>query len=171
MTDFSTDGVTTKVIVKNNGIAPIYYDAYPTVNGVSSTESLKGLIAGESKTFSIATVATGEDLTIECSRTVNGQEIQFDADIESSVVAIKASLEQVGISVFPNPNATNSLSVRNLTENNISVSILSLTGTLVLSESVSEGVSEIDISELIKGVYVVRFGNSSLHVSTSFVKN
>ncbi|GAA3518889.1 DUF4832 domain-containing protein [Aquimarina addita] len=83
VTSFKSNGATTKVTIMNIGLAPIYYDAFPSVNGVRSTTSLKGLLAGQSKTFTINAGATDEQFAIECDRLVGGQIIQFDADLGS----------------------------------------------------------------------------------------
>jgi hypothetical protein len=70
-----------QVTIENVGIAPIYYDAFPTVNGKRSDESLKGLLPGESRDFEIAAGGSEPNLTIECDRLVPGQRIEFDADL------------------------------------------------------------------------------------------
>jgi hypothetical protein len=67
--------------VKNRGIAPIYYDAYVTINGVRATQSLKGLLPSASITLTINAGGLSPVLTIESDRLVNGQEIQFSADL------------------------------------------------------------------------------------------
>lgn len=69
------------VTIRNDGVAPIYYDAYPTVNGVRGSDSLRGLLPGTSVTASIAAGGSDPVLTIECDRLVPGQEIQFEADL------------------------------------------------------------------------------------------
>nr|MCU0709910.1 hypothetical protein [Pirellula sp.] len=61
---------------------PIYYDAFPTVNGVRSEQSLKGLLPGERKLFEIEAGGESPTLSIECDRLVPGQKIEFDADLK-----------------------------------------------------------------------------------------
>jgi hypothetical protein len=70
-----------EVTIENVGIAPIYFDAYPTLNGVRSPGSLKGLLPGESKRFEIRVGGDDPKLTIECDRLVPGQRIGFDAEL------------------------------------------------------------------------------------------
>lgn len=70
-----------RVVVRNNGIAPIYYDAFPTVNGVRAKDSLKGLLPGEDREFEIAAGGESPELTIECDRLLKNQSIGFDADL------------------------------------------------------------------------------------------
>ena len=81
VTRFETNGTSTRVQVKNEGIAPLYFDAFPAVNGVRSNTTLKGLIPGEEKEFSIASGGSSPVLTIECDRLVKNQRIEFDADL------------------------------------------------------------------------------------------
>jgi hypothetical protein len=69
------------VTVENTGIAPIYYHAYVTINGVRSSQSLLGLIPGDQREFSINSGGETPLLTIECDRLVPGQTIQFDASL------------------------------------------------------------------------------------------
>ena len=70
------------VTVANTGVAPIYYDAFVTVNGVRASVSLKYLQPGQTKQFTIASGGATPKLTIECDRLVLGQHITFDADIK-----------------------------------------------------------------------------------------
>ena len=77
----STDGETTRAEVTNTGVAPIYRDAYLTVGGVRSTESLKGLLPGDTRQIIIEKATDGSDVTIESDFILPGQTIQFDADL------------------------------------------------------------------------------------------
>lgn len=79
--DFKASDTTSLVTIKNTGVAPIYYDAYPSVNGVRATESLKGLLPNKTMTFTILSGGTNLELVIESDRLVKGQVIQFDADL------------------------------------------------------------------------------------------
>jgi hypothetical protein len=69
------------VVMSNTGIAPIYHDAFPAVNGTRSWASLKGLLPSQSRTFEIAAGGDAPALSIECDRLVPGQVIEFDADL------------------------------------------------------------------------------------------
>lgn len=79
---FEASAKSSRVIVANTGIAPIYYDTYPTVNGVRSGLSLKGLLPNERAFFEIAAGGLSPQLTIDCSRLVQGQKISYEADLE-----------------------------------------------------------------------------------------
>lgn len=81
ITDFQTNGTQSRITLTNAGVAPIYYDAYPAVNGVRSTTSLLGLAPGESRTCLVPTDGTSGTVTIECDRLVPGQTIQYLAEL------------------------------------------------------------------------------------------
>lgn len=81
VTEFAADAKQSRVTVTNTGVAPIYYDAYVTVNGVRARESLKYLQPGETRHFTSKSGGAGPNLTIECDRLVPGQRIEFDADL------------------------------------------------------------------------------------------
>jgi len=68
-----------RVTIANIGVAPIYYDAYPAVNGVLADESLAGLLPGERRDFTIASGGTAPALTIESDRLIPGQRIGFES--------------------------------------------------------------------------------------------
>ena len=84
VTKLESDTEKVRISIRNEGIAPIYYDAYPSVNGQRSTNSLKGLLANSSRDF---VINLGEhnpldiELEIESDRLVTGQVIQFNADL------------------------------------------------------------------------------------------
>lgn len=78
------------VEVRNDGVAPMYYDAFVTVNAVRSEESLRFLAPGASITCHVASGGQSPALTIESDRLVPGQTIQYDADLAGSAVRARA---------------------------------------------------------------------------------
>lgn len=84
ITNLESNGEIVRISIRNEGIAPIYYDAYPSINGQRSTASLKGLLPNNTRNIEIN---IGEhnpldiELEIECDRLVTGQIIQFNADL------------------------------------------------------------------------------------------
>jgi len=82
ITSFQASSSESKVTVKNTGVAPIYYDAFVTVNNVAATSSLKGLLPGASAEFTIAAGGSNPVLSIEAERLVDGQQIEFEADLQ-----------------------------------------------------------------------------------------
>jgi hypothetical protein len=82
VTKFEASETRSRVTIRNTGIAPIYYDAYVTINGVVSKTSLKGLLPEEQRTFEIAAGGQNPQLAIECRRLVPGQKISFVANLK-----------------------------------------------------------------------------------------
>ncbi|MCQ2341236.1 MAG: DUF4832 domain-containing protein [Paludibacteraceae bacterium] len=81
LTECSVRGNQTAVTFTNEGIAPIYKDAYPTIGTTRSATSLKGLLPGQSRTCMIDAVLTrADDLTITSDYILPSQQIQFNAD-------------------------------------------------------------------------------------------
>ena len=81
VTRFESSATRAVVTIRNTGIAPIYHDASPAVNGVRAEESLRGLLPGQERTFEIAAGGTAPSLSIESDRLVPGQRIEFEADL------------------------------------------------------------------------------------------
>ena len=50
-------------VVANEGVAPLYHDAFPSVDGVRAPESLKGLEPGEERSFAIPVSVAPEEAT------------------------------------------------------------------------------------------------------------
>lgn len=63
----------------NDGIAPLYVDAWVAIDGVRSGTTLKGIAPGETRSAEVATGAGG--LTIACDRLLPGQQIGFEAHL------------------------------------------------------------------------------------------
>jgi len=76
-----TNGVNSRFTVTNTGIAPIYRDAYVTVDGVRAEESLCGLLPGEERTCTVRkAVATAENVRITSDAILPSQQIEFEAE-------------------------------------------------------------------------------------------
>ncbi|MBP5189223.1 MAG: hypothetical protein J6Z50_08835 [Fibrobacterales bacterium] len=80
VTAFETDGTQVRATVTNEGVAPIYRDAYVAVDGIRASKSLKGLLPGESQTVKIPASGNSPTLTIESDHLV-GRAIQYLADL------------------------------------------------------------------------------------------
>jgi hypothetical protein len=80
--EFKTSGNESIVRVTNTGIAPIYRDAYVSVDGVRAGETLKYLQPGQTRLFFIPYGFTKGELRIESDHLVSGQRIEFEADLE-----------------------------------------------------------------------------------------
>ena len=80
----ATDGKSTLLLVSNEGIAPIYRDAYFAIGNVRSETSLKGLLPNKEVWIEIAAKphSDGEDIKIVSDYILPQQEIQFEVKIE-----------------------------------------------------------------------------------------
>lgn len=76
--NLETNGTIVRGEIENVGVAPIYYDAYPSWYGKASDTSLKGLLPGRRVKFEIASAEKSGEFSIECSRLVPGQVIGYE---------------------------------------------------------------------------------------------
>ena len=81
VTSYAFNGRQARATVKNEGVAPIYRDAYVAVGGLRSGTSLKGLLPGDSLTVTVNATANDLELTIESDHLV-GRPIQYLADLD-----------------------------------------------------------------------------------------
>ena len=81
VTHFTSAAAQSEVTIENIGIAPLYHDAVPAVNGQRAAGTLKGLLPGQAKRFKIQAGGSRPTLTIESDRLVPGQRISFAADL------------------------------------------------------------------------------------------
>ncbi|MCM2373175.1 DUF4832 domain-containing protein [Aporhodopirellula aestuarii] len=70
--------------VTNDGVAPLYRDAYFSIAGSRSTQTLKELLPGESISIELMDPdrVAENALTVECDHILPGQKIQFAADLD-----------------------------------------------------------------------------------------
>lgn len=73
-----TNGTDSRIKVTNTGIAPIYRDAYITVNGVRAEQSLCGLLPGEERMCAVKAVASPTNVCITSDFILPSQQIEFD---------------------------------------------------------------------------------------------
>ena len=78
ITSCTTNGVESHVTVENTGIAPLYRDAYVTVDGTRAKKSLRGLLPGESKRYDVQAVAADGNVKITSDNILPTQEIQYE---------------------------------------------------------------------------------------------
>ena len=100
ITGYAVNGISAAVRVKNIGIAPLYHNAYATVNGVRSDKSLKGLLPGEEATFTIAGLTIGDsetpELTITGDKLLKDATIPYKANLSASAEVIAGLLDENG---------------------------------------------------------------------------
>lgn len=82
-----TNGESTRLVVTNEGIAPLYRDAFFAIGDKRADVSLKGLLPGEEKVMVIAApLSNSEDLKIVSNHILSTQEIEFIGTTEESSV-------------------------------------------------------------------------------------
>ena len=89
-----TNGETTRLLVTNEGIAPLYRDAYFAIGDVRSEQTLKRLLPGQTLEVTINAVpeTDGSDIKVVSDCILPGQEIEFNADLEGAT-AVKVPLQ------------------------------------------------------------------------------
>jgi hypothetical protein len=78
---FESDGKLSRLTMANEGVAPLYHDAFVAVEGVRAQESLKGLAPGSEHVFQVTASGLTGKVTIESDRLVKSQVIEFNADL------------------------------------------------------------------------------------------
>ncbi len=78
LTRLETDGRVTRGTITNTGIAPLYFDAWPSVGDIRSITLFKCLLPGEKLEFSIPAGAATAEFGLTGSRLVPGQRIEFE---------------------------------------------------------------------------------------------
>lgn len=108
----ATDGNKTLLLVRNEGIAPIYRDAFFAIGDVRSETSLMGLLPNEELWVEIATVPRpdGEDIKIVSDYILPQQEIEFDAyllngDVNGDNIVNAADIVEVINYITDKPSA------------------------------------------------------------------
>ena len=100
ITGYAVNKVSAAVRVKNIGIAPLYHNAYVTVNGVRSEKSLKGLLPGEEATFTVAGLTIGDkespEVTITSDKLLKDATIPYKASLSANAEVIAGLLDENG---------------------------------------------------------------------------
>ena len=81
--DFRSGHDTSVVCVAKIGVAPIYRDAFISVNGVRSVESLITLMPGKCACYEIEGGGEHPTLEFQCDHLVAGQKIEFEANLKA----------------------------------------------------------------------------------------
>jgi len=82
-----TDGSVTRLLVTNEGIAPLYRDAWFSIGAIRSTTTLRGLLPNEERWIEIdaTPLVDGSDLRIVSDCILPQQEIEFIAQIDTGI--------------------------------------------------------------------------------------
>lgn len=92
VTGCKTDGAETRLTVTNTGVAPIYRDAYFAIGTVRSSQSLRGLLPGNTLEITIPSTVkasadgkTTEIPTIVSDYILDTQQIEYECNITSGI--------------------------------------------------------------------------------------
>ena len=92
VSDCRTNGTETRFTVSNQGIAPIYRDAYFTIGNIQSEVSLRGLLPGKGIEIVIPVGLTkAEDLQIVSPYILPSQKIDFETGVFTNVENVVGS--------------------------------------------------------------------------------
>jgi len=145
------------VIIKNIGIAPIYYNSYPTINFVRSKESLLGLAPGKTRVFYFSSGGDKPTFTIECDHILATQKIGFYGTGYNTTDKIL----ELKYNVYPTVlKKGDNLFVDLIDEKNGKISIFNLEGITILKSDLNNVVNQINTSTFKKGFYFVKVENS-----------
>lgn len=156
------------VVVTNSGVAPFYYDAFITINGVRSTQTLKLLNPGEILECSVAAGGENPILTIESDRLVPGQTIGYLGT--ENHVAVKEEINKVtAFKVFP--TVVSNGQVINLKREVVGnksamVEVISLNGSLVQKIDTVWNELSISTSKFTQGIYFIRISGQEFRTQT-----
>ncbi len=143
----------TIMLIQNIGVAPIYYDAWPTINGVKAKQSLKNLAAGGQREFNIASGGNNPVVTIECNRLVPGQKIEFYGTSYNNI-----KNQKTGLLIYPTVvNSNSAINIVN-TQNNykiLTAKVFNMRGQLVCSHNLNNSKWLIN-NNLLPGTYIVQ---------------
>jgi hypothetical protein len=99
VSDCRTNGTETRFTVSNQGIAPIYRDAYFTIGDTQSDVSLRGLLPGKGIEIVIPVgLTTADDLQIVSPYILPTQQIEFETGVFTNVENIithKSGIKQL----------------------------------------------------------------------------
>ena len=155
-------------VVKNVGIAPFYYDAYISVDGVRSPISLKLLAPGEEIECPVGKGGTDPQLEIESDRLVEGQSIGF-MGTENFLSVDENDFQKKHFQIMPTVVKSESyITVLNIESEPFPfvAEIFDINGNLLLKEKLEGKTNILNTSSLKSGMYLInvidKAGNSEL---------
>jgi len=167
ITSFLSKQDSSIVTVKNVGVAPLYYDAYVSVDGIRSTVSLKHLLPGDSIICPVSAGGSQPVLTIESDRLVEGQVIEYLGT--ENHLGIADAKGKTGFLLYPNP-VTKDKPLNLLTSNSKlkSYKIMNLTGQIVDAGRFYQQTT-INLNSLKPGLYVIAVSFGKTYFSRKVV--
>jgi len=87
----------------------------------------------------------------------------------TEIEKVNQSIENC-LQIYPNP-ATDKISLKFQKNQEYNIAIYNVLGEIVIEDKLNEISNEIDVSALLKGIYIVRISNSNFEMSKKFVKD
>ena len=165
---FKTKTDSSVVVVKNGGVAPIYYDAFVSVNGVRSPQSLKLLAPGESLECAIAAGGDNPLLTIESDRLVPGQTIGY-LGTENFTSVNSNKISQKYFKIFPTVLQQGDpvyIQSQNRGTEIDQIEVFSLNGNRALEVKPAGNKISINTNSFSKGIYFIRISGKGIPYQT-----
>ena len=156
------------VVVKNVGVAPIYYDAFVSVNGVRSPKSLKLMAPGESLECALAAGGDKPLLSIESDRLVPGQSIGY-LGTENFSATDEQPAQRDAFKVFPSVlRQGENINIQKQTPgpDPAKLELFSLNGKLVYQVDSLQNTLSISTGSFRTGIYFVRISGKGFSTQT-----
>lgn len=161
VTRYQVSNTLAKVAIKNIGIAPLYHDAYVTVKGIRSAQSLKGLLPDQTQEY-IVNVAVDNnenpEPVIASDKILSGKTIPYQADPDISTGIDKPIGRE-------NSNIKQKNNTLTFSGENYIVYIYSSFGRRIVS---TRG-NRLNISSYPRGCYIVQYVDSNGKTETKKV--
>ena len=168
---FKTKPDSSVVVVKNCGVAPIYYDAFVSVNGVRSPNTLKLLAPGEALECSVSAGGDNPLLTIESDRLVPGQTIGYLGTENYTDISENTNSSNAFI-IFPTAlRSGDIIYIQNKTAGTetIRVEVFSLGGNIIQSFDTDQRNIQIQTASFSQGMYFIRISEKDFPSQTQKV--
>lgn len=89
-----------------------------------------------------------------------------------STVGLENNAQVLGLDVFPNPtNGIITVLFENIESSKYNLEVIDATGRKLLTQTISENSTQVDLSSFVKGVYMIRISNEMLQNTYRIVKN
>ena len=165
---FKSKSDSSVVVVTNSGVAPIYYDAYISVNGVRSPKSLKLLSPGEILECPISAGGENPVLTIESDRLVPGQSIGY-LGTENYAGILENTIHPKSFNIFPTllyKGQSITIQRKEASPGTAKVEIISISGRMVEQIDTVRNKVSINTSMIHEGVYFIRISGNDFPAQT-----
>jgi hypothetical protein len=165
---FKSKSDSSVVVVKNSGVAPIYYDAFISVNGVRSSQSLKLLAPGESLECTVSAGGDNPMLSIESDRLVPGQSIGY-LGTENFSATDEQSAQRDAFKIFPSVlRQGENINIQKQTPGSgpAKLELFSLNGKLVHQVDSLQNMLSISTVSFRTGIYFIRISGNGFSTQT-----